>query len=146
FLPEREINDRAFRLWLAVLRAIKHSREVERPLLYFNYWLLRLGGFLPSLAKCAGCGRALEANAVYYGADPEGVFCADCRPGAAARTASPAAMALLSEARQRRLDEWMAAPAAEPAVSRQALRLLETWVASRAEGNLVTLQLLAADR
>src|SRR5208337_3000497 len=58
-LPERETNERVFRLLLAVLRALKHSAEVNRPLLYFDYWMVRLGGFLPSFANCPGCGRPL---------------------------------------------------------------------------------------
>ena len=33
FFSEREVNERAFRLLLAVLRAFKRSGEVERPLL-----------------------------------------------------------------------------------------------------------------
>jgi DNA repair protein RecO (recombination protein O) len=32
-LPEREVNERVFRLLLAVLRALKNSPEVNRPLL-----------------------------------------------------------------------------------------------------------------
>ena len=52
-LPEREVNERTFRLLLAVLRALKTSGEVNRPLLYFDYWMVRLGGFLPDFAACA---------------------------------------------------------------------------------------------
>lgn len=146
FLPEREINERAFRLWLAVLRAMKQSREIDRPLVYFNYWLLRLGGFLPGLTQCAGCGRALAEEAAYYGRDPQGIFCRDCRPGGtrgAERSVSSGARALLESARRSALAGWM--PLAEPASAalRDARRLLETWVAACAEGNLVTLALLA---
>src|SRR5207245_11139502 len=35
-LPEREVNERAFRLLLAVLRALKRWGEINRPLLYFD--------------------------------------------------------------------------------------------------------------
>ena len=80
-LPERELNERVFRLLLAVLRGMKRSSELERPLLYFNYWLLRLAGFLPDLEQCAGCGRPLGEEAAYYGNGAEGLLCAECGRG-----------------------------------------------------------------
>lgn len=145
FLPEREVNERAFRLWLAVLRAIKRNGEIERPLLYFNYWLLRLGGFLPDLAECAGCGRSLQGEKAYYGRNRQGIFCLNCRAGSTASAVSPSALALLGQARRTPLAEWIAKPEAQAASTREALRLLETWVAACAEGNLVTLELLASE-
>ncbi len=66
-LPEREVNERAFRLLLAVLRALKQSGEVNRPLLYFDYWILRLGGVLPDLVTCSACGRELGKKAAPSG-------------------------------------------------------------------------------
>ena len=145
FLPEREVNERAFRLWLAVLRAMKRSGEIERPLLYFNYWLLRLGGFLPALAQCAGCGRELAAEKGYYAHDPTGVFCASCRSRGTAGAASAEALALLEKARRTPLAEWITVAEPESAATREARRLLETWVAASAEGKLITLELLAAE-
>ena len=53
-LPEREVNERVFRLLLTVLRALKTSGEVTRPLLYFDYWMVRLGGFLPRIGRVLG--------------------------------------------------------------------------------------------
>ncbi len=148
FLPEHEINERAFRLWLTILRAIKRSGEIDRPLVYFDYWLLRLGGFLPGFAHCSLCRRELGGDVAYYGSDPQGILCRDCRArgkGGLERSVSPAAMALLERARRSPLSEWM--PLCDPASAaiREARRLLETWVAARAEGHLVTLDLLAAE-
>jgi len=91
-LPEREVNERAFRLILAVLRALKRSAEIDRPLVYFNYWLLRLGGYLPDLERCAACVRELGAEAGYYGPGSEGVLCAAChkrQPWASRRRIPP---------------------------------------------------------
>ena len=65
-LPEREVNERMFRLLLAVLRALKSSGEVNRPLLYFDYWMVRLGGFLPAFDACSSCGRRLGEEGGYY--------------------------------------------------------------------------------
>src|SRR5579863_2038184 len=37
-LPERETNERAFRLLVAALRGLKAGGSIEKPLSYFNYW------------------------------------------------------------------------------------------------------------
>ncbi|HLI30960.1 MAG TPA: DNA repair protein RecO [Terriglobia bacterium] len=145
FLPEREVNERAFRLWLAVLRAMKQTGEIDRPLLYFNYWLLRLGGFLPGLVQCAGCGRDLAGEAGHYARDPLGVFCRSCRSRGTAGKVSAAGLALLEKARRTPLAEWIAVAEPDAAATREARRLLETWVAASAEGNLTTLELLATE-
>ncbi len=142
FLPEREVNERAFRLWLAVLRGIKRGGQIGLPLLYFDYWLLRLSGFLPALDKCARCGRPFGSETAYCRAEPEGVFCRDCRPATAATPLSAAARGLAETARRTPLADWLASGTASAAATREARRLLETWVAARAEGKLVTLEQL----
>ena len=84
-LPEREVNERTFRLLVAVLRALKNTPEVNRPLLYFDYWMVRLGGFLPNFEACASCGRALGEEGGYYSRGSESLLCRDCKhPGRSA--------------------------------------------------------------
>jgi DNA repair protein RecO (recombination protein O) len=140
FLPEREVNERAFRLILAVLRAFKRQNEVDRPLLYFNYWLLRLGGFLPDLEHCAACGRSLEKG--YYGPGGEGLQCGNCR-GAGANQAIPTeVLAKVREACAGPLDRWITAEPAPPGC-REARRFFEELIASQVERPLVTRPLLA---
>jgi DNA repair protein RecO (recombination protein O) len=107
FLPEREANDRAFRLLLAVLRAMKHSGEVERPLVYFDYWLLRLGGFLPDFERCASCGRPLGSEPVYFTAGAEGLLCGDCRPSQAQQFGPREALTCVVSHCQATLDRWL---------------------------------------
>ena len=58
-LPERDANERAFRLLVAVLKGLKNWKEVNRPLVYFDYWMLKLGGVLPDFERCQNCGQAL---------------------------------------------------------------------------------------
>jgi DNA repair protein RecO (recombination protein O) len=144
FLPEREVNERAFRLLLAVLRALKHSGEVNRPLLYFNYWLLRLGGFLPDLEHCAACGRALGRECGYYGPGSEGLLCAACRTGAADQTVSSQARSLVGTACQSPLDRWLAAEKA-PGGCREARRFFEEVIESHLDRKLATRALLAEE-
>lgn len=148
-LPEREVNERAFRLLLAVLRALKGSGEIDRPLLYLNYWLLRLGGFLPDIERCAGCGRALGPDGGYYGQGSEGLLCEDCRKGQrdqAGRTlqrVSGETLALAAAVRQSPLDRWLADQPPEGA--REARRFFEEVVETHAEKKLVTRPLLEED-
>ena len=148
-LPEREVNERAFRLLLAVLRALKASGEIDRPLFYFNYWLLRLGGFLPDFERCFACRRELGAEGGYYGQGSEGLFCENCSRGLrdqAGRTlghVSAQALALAATIRQSPLDRWLAD--AVPQGAREARRFFEELVETHAEKKLVTRPLLAED-
>jgi DNA repair protein RecO (recombination protein O) len=137
-LPERELNERVFRLLLAVLRGMKHPTDVERALLYFNYWLLRLGGFLPDLERCAACGRILGEARAFYGRGAEGLSCSSCvgqggyaQPGRQACAGKGAP--LRTNARESSsIKEW-------PTVSAQALSLggrcsamsLERWLSEK---------------
>ncbi len=48
-LPDREVNDAAYRLLTVVLAALRTGGSPWLPLLYDLYWMVRLGGFLPDL-------------------------------------------------------------------------------------------------
>jgi len=99
-LPEREPNDKAFRLLLAVLRAFKASDCTPLPLTYFQLWMVRLSGWLPALDKCSRCGCVFGEEPAYWHTPAGKLFCSKCRrPGA--RLLSPAsrraAAAMLSQ-------------------------------------------------
>ncbi len=152
-LPEREVNERAFRLLLAVGRALKRSGEVDRPLVYFDYWLLRLAGFLPDLEHCAACGKALGDRPGYYGRGSEGLVCADCRTsptgptgfavrtGLARQTVSPAALGLAPGIRRSPLEQWLAGETSSTGV-RELRLFLEEVLEAHAERKFVTRELL----
>jgi DNA repair protein RecO (recombination protein O) len=140
-VPEREVNERGFRLLLAVLRGVKRTQEINRPLLYFNYWMLRLGGVLPDLERCASCGRALEGEGGYYGPGAEGLWCARCWSGGTGLTVSREELDLAQRACQGPLDTWLATEKAPQGV-RQARRFFEEVIASHLERKLLTRELL----
>ncbi|MGH9487328.1 MAG: DNA repair protein RecO [Terriglobales bacterium] len=51
-LPEAEVSDATFRLLLAASAALQQATTAEGawlPLSYYLYWMVRLGGFLPTL-------------------------------------------------------------------------------------------------
>jgi DNA repair protein RecO (recombination protein O) len=140
-LPERELNERAFRLVMATLRGLKHSGEVDRPLVYFNYWLLRLGGFLPDLDRCAGCGRELGDEPGHYGPGSEGLMCRFCRPGSATQLVSSRALAVARTLRHSPLDRWLTTEKPEPEPI-EARHFFEELIATHADKKLVTRDLL----
>jgi DNA repair protein RecO (recombination protein O) len=140
-LPEREVNERAFRLLLAVLRALKHSGEVNRPLLYFDYWILRLGGFLPDLETCTACGQVLGEEGGYYGPGSETLLCRECRGAGASQRVSGAALAMVRAACHAPLDRWLAQEKA-PAGCREARRFFEVIIESHAEHKLITREMM----
>ena len=143
FLPEREANDRVFRLLVAVLRALKQSQEVNRPLVYFDYWLLRLGGFLPEFTRCAACGNELGAQA-FYGPGVEGLLCAACRPPQGSTALNVESLLKLAAACQGTLERWFAAEKS-PVGLREARRFFEELIESHLERKLVTRELLAEE-
>ena len=141
-LPEREASERTFRLLLAVLRGLKRSQEVDRPLAYFNYWILRLGGFLPDLAHCSGCGRAFQDETVHFTAALPALFGKECRHlMTAAAGAIPAkSVAQLQAACGAPLEKWM--EQVKPNGISAVRSFLEEIVESQAERKLVTRSLL----
>ena len=134
-IPEREPNDRVFRLFLAVLRSLKHSGEVTRPLLYFDYWLVRLAGFLPDFDLCQYCGRTLGETGGFHLPGSEGLICDHCRTGVTGQRVyiAPAVRAGC----QKPLERWIAEEKA-PAGCREARRFLEDLIETHAERKLVT--------
>lgn len=88
-LPEHEVNDASYRLLRLVLGKIREGLPVWLPLTYYLYWMVRLGGFMPSLTACAGCGGAIGSDAAaYYAGDGSGLRCRNCRPRQGAELAA----------------------------------------------------------
>lgn len=80
--PPHEPNEKLYRMLRACLQSIdltSHDFEaVKAIVLYFEIWLLRLGGFLPSFKKCAQCQRALKRQSIYFQPDSSQFVCGDC--------------------------------------------------------------------
>ena len=80
FAPERETNERLFRLLQAVLGSLSESpeRRCEETIRYFEAWILRLGGFYPRRKSCVGCGRPLETTGALYDDELSQLGCPSC--------------------------------------------------------------------
>jgi len=91
-LPEREPAERAFRLVLVTLAALKRAESVWLPLTYFQLWMVRLAGWLPALEECSRCRRPLGEEKAYVSAATGRFLCGRCRqPGM--RVLSPSSRA-----------------------------------------------------
>jgi len=142
-LPEREVNERAFRLYLAVLRGLKTTSEIDRPLAYFDYWLLRLGGFLPPLGQCIVCGKHLAGEVIYYGQNAVGFTCGVCRRLENRSRVPSESLALLEQISKSPLERWLTSESQTP-LAGDVRRPLEAWVEFSAEKKLLTLEMLSA--
>jgi DNA repair protein RecO (recombination protein O) len=143
-LPEREVNERIFRLLLVVLRSLKRFGEIDRPLVYFNYWMLRLGGFLPDVTVCGECGRTFDDESVFYGPGISTLAGKECRIGMGAngRSISAKALAETQAACGRSLEKWMQ-EATVPKHCKDVRSFLEFLMEFQAERKLITRDLLA---
>ncbi|MGH9407057.1 MAG: DNA repair protein RecO [Terriglobia bacterium] len=143
-LPEREVNERAFRLLLSVLRGLKAGGPVDPPLLYFNYWLLRLGGFLPEFDRCAGCGCPIENQPASYDASSHRIACSRCGSAPDAFRLPAGAVALLEQLRRLPLARWEPTPEQTSTVQ-TARRVFEALVELHADKKLITRELMAQE-
>jgi DNA repair protein RecO (recombination protein O) len=100
-LPEREPAERAFRLLLVTLRALKRAESVWLPLTYFQLWMVRLAGWLPGLEECSRCSRTLGDVPAYVSPATGRLLCRRCRQPA---------QRLLRAASRRAAAEMLAAP------------------------------------
>ena len=80
FVPPNDPNEKLYRMVKACIEAAEGSdRNLPAMRLYFELWLLRLGGFLPDWNVCGICRRTLSPElAADLQADFQ-LFCSECR-------------------------------------------------------------------
>ncbi len=79
FAPPHEKNERLYRMTKVCLEASAERGNYAAVLMYFEIWLLKLGGFLPGWDRCSVCGREpTEDESVSLEAD-FAVACGNCR-------------------------------------------------------------------
>jgi DNA repair protein RecO (recombination protein O) len=142
-LPDREPSDANFRLLLLSAQAVKRTAKPDLPLAYFALWTVKLGGWLPPLARCARCGDALDANATaYFATSASAAMCAKCRkPGM--RVISPAVLGAAQVMLQERLDRLTEKPEAiSPRVARDLADVMLDVIEFQTERKLKARELL----
>jgi DNA repair protein RecO (recombination protein O) len=79
FVPENEENAPVFRLLDKLLEQLRLGLDPSRGARYFELWMLRLAGVLPSLRACSACDKEwLQANTAVLVGDV--LLCEDCAP------------------------------------------------------------------
>lgn len=82
FAPPHDPNENLYRMVKACLENAANSPEfLDIIILYFEFWLLRLGGYLPNWEKCDICKRQISANETAFLQTNFHLFCANCRKG-----------------------------------------------------------------
>lgn len=80
FVPPHDPNEKLYRMVKACLMAADPEPDKLAAIrLYFEYWLLRLGGYLPDWGTCSICSRGLAGSET---ADVQADFqliCSNCR-------------------------------------------------------------------
>jgi DNA repair protein RecO (recombination protein O) len=100
FAPPHEPNERIYRMTRVCLETASARPEaLEIMTLYFEIWLLRLGGYLPDWQRCDNCRRPFgEGEATSLQANFH-LLCSACRaPGRAANALSGASRNLYAAA------------------------------------------------
>ena len=77
FFPCREKDDILFRLLDSTLKAMKAGGDVDLLGAYFEVWILKINGFLPSFKKCRRCRKEIM-DAGWLSSKKEGVYCTSC--------------------------------------------------------------------
>lgn len=87
FMPPHDPSEKAFRMTKACLETpLNGAGDLAAVRLYFELWLLRLGGYLPDWASCGDCGRILDVAETVVLTPDFHLTCAGCR---SARHLSP---------------------------------------------------------
>jgi DNA repair protein RecO (recombination protein O) len=80
--PMHEPHETLYRMLRASIEAIDQSKNdlgaVKAIVFYFEIWLLRLSGFLPSFKMCAHCQKSFKKKAIYYQSVNSQFVCGDC--------------------------------------------------------------------
>ena len=81
-VPPHDPSQTIYRMAVACLDTALNKRgQAAACRLYFEIWLLRLGGYLPDWSVCSDCGSALlPQNAAYLRSDLH-LICENCRRG-----------------------------------------------------------------
>lgn len=80
FAPPHDPNENLYRMVKACLEsAARFPESLNTIILYFEFWILRLGGYLPNWDKCDVCKRHFSANEAAYLQTNFHLFCGNCR-------------------------------------------------------------------
>ncbi len=77
FAPSHSKDDLLFRLLSSTLQALKAGGDEDFLGAYFETWILKINGLLPSFKKCRKCRREIIDSA-WLSPKKEGIYCHNC--------------------------------------------------------------------
>jgi len=79
FTPPHDPDERLYKMAKICLESgTKNKDRLETIVFYFEFWILKLGGYLPDWRLCGQCSRTLEANEVSILQIDFRLFCKRC--------------------------------------------------------------------
>ncbi len=101
FAQPHDPNETLFRMVRACLRVdVSNSRDHKMLTLYFDIWLLRLGGFLPDWTICNSCRRPFSEIESASLAGGFNLFCGTCSKSHSGTMISPAQRCVIYDAQK----------------------------------------------
>jgi DNA repair protein RecO (recombination protein O) len=98
FAPPEEPNVRLYNMTRICLETASPDREsLDRVLLYFELWLLKLGGYLPDWSACFECGNIPEDDSTVSVQSSFQILCNDCQRTRTAVILSPEERAVFDQ-------------------------------------------------
>lgn len=98
FAPPEEPNPRLYNMTRVCLETASPDREsLDRILLYFEVWLLKLGGYLPDWSLCSECGEIPPAESEVSVQSSFQILCGDCQRTRTAVFLSPEERGIISD-------------------------------------------------
>ena len=85
FVADSDPSEKFFRLAAHAIGALFEKRDPASVSVYFDAWILRLTGVLPSTSVCARCGKSVSAAVAYFDEDLPGFLDAACAARGARR-------------------------------------------------------------
>ncbi len=139
-LPEREPAGAMYRLILLTAREIERRKDWRVADVYFSFWTLRLGGWLPPLDRCEKCGKLFGSAPGFHATWNPGLLCDNCRrPGM--HPFSLVARQLAERFAGERLDRIPAEAGSAGSVRELQSAALD-WIEHHTERKLITRELL----
>jgi DNA repair protein RecO (recombination protein O) len=78
FVPEREPNQRIYRLLRAMIASLSSPSTAETRARYFEAWILRLSGLYPWRRTCVSCGKPLLERGARFSLGERRLACTSC--------------------------------------------------------------------
>ncbi len=101
FSPPHDPNETLYRMAKVCLEtAADDTGTLLGVGVYFEYWLLRLSGFLPEWSNCDQCGRAIDEGEIVNLASNFHLMCGTCRRASGSRVIDSMHRAIYSSARR----------------------------------------------